>query len=225
MPPFQEIIVPKQRLADQAYQQILNAIHDGTIAPSERIVQEKLAEVFRISRTPVREALLRLEQEGILVTADRGGFLIREASKDEIRDIYQTRQAIEGYAAALLTERADKSAFDSVKKTIQVQEGRDHSAAHEYYDANRLIHRSFVAATGNRYLLEMFDLMWNRGFSFHVFRSMTNDNLKRSLQGHMALYEAMRGGNSEQAMAAMRNHISDGLELQLSSLRETPHGS
>ena len=67
---FSAVNQPRKRLADQIYDQIVQAIHKGLITKSDRLVQEKLAEQFGVSRTPLREALLRLEQEGVL-RADR----------------------------------------------------------------------------------------------------------------------------------------------------------
>ena len=68
------------RLADDVYDQILSAIVNGRIAPGERLIQEKIATEINVSRTPVREALLRLEQEGILELSGRKGFAIRRIS-------------------------------------------------------------------------------------------------------------------------------------------------
>ena len=97
---FKKIEVTRLRLADQVYDQILHAIENGLIAPADRIVQEKLADELMVSRTPVREALLRLQQEGILTAVDRGGFTIRQATPREIIELYQAREAVEGYCCA-----------------------------------------------------------------------------------------------------------------------------
>ena len=70
--PFKPLAQPRQRLADQVYGQIMEAIRSGEIGPDERIVQEKLAEEFAISRTPIREALFRMQQEGILELTEGG---------------------------------------------------------------------------------------------------------------------------------------------------------
>lgn len=216
---FQPIVVNNQRLADEVYRQILLAIAGGIIAPSDRIVQEKLAAEFQISRTPVREALLRLEQEGVLVTAGRGGFTLRLISDDDAREIYSARQAIEGYSARILAEANNETAFTLIAEVIQTEESRDIATAVEYYEANKAIHRAFVLQTGNRYLLEMFDLMWNRSISFHVFASTMDDEaLSASLREHLDLLDAVRGSNGDVAARAMREHIARGLDLQLSTL-------
>jgi len=82
---LKSIRVDKRRLADEVYDQLLESIVRGELGPDDRLVQEKLAAELDISRTPVREALLRLEQEGVLVSAARGGFKLYRMSESEVR--------------------------------------------------------------------------------------------------------------------------------------------
>jgi DNA-binding GntR family transcriptional regulator len=217
---YKPIVVPKRRLADEVHRQILMAISGGGIAPSERIVQEELAETLQISRTPVREALLRLEQEGILVTSGRGGFMLRQISPQEVRDIYEARFAIEGDSARVLSERQDERTFQNIAEVIRLEEQQGHvSTPSEYYEANKAIHRSFVVNAGNKYLLEMFDLMWNRSVSFHLFiTTMDNSALTASLRSHLDLLDMIRTKSPDEAAASMRRHIADGLDLQLDAI-------
>ena len=222
MTSFQRIVVPRRRLADEVYQQILRAISSGSISPADRLVQEKLASDFQISRTPVREALLRLEQEGVLLTTGRGGFAIRQLTDQEVREIYQAREAVEGHSASVLAKRRDKAAYDRIQAVIDAKEHSRVSAAAEYYESNKAIHRAFVEEVGNRYLLDMFDSMWNRAISFHVFTTtMSEEELKESLREHSALCDAVRTGDADFASNTMRTHINDGLELQLRALAAT----
>ncbi|MCJ8337238.1 MAG: GntR family transcriptional regulator [Pseudomonadales bacterium] len=221
MPVLKKIAAPRIRLADEVYTQILEAIQQGYIDPDKKLIQEKLAAELEISRTPVREALLRLEQEGILEVAGRGGFKIRKIGDDEVREIYDTRAAIEGHAICLLTERGNVKLFDQISAVITLEETRDLSTVYDYYDANRNIHRAFVERTNNRYLLEMFDQLWNRGFSNYLFTTIESSELEKSLGNHQALCEVMRAGDPMEAALAMRAHINDGLSLQLDSLSRT----
>jgi DNA-binding GntR family transcriptional regulator len=217
---FKKISVPRLRLADEAYRQIIEAIHRGDIDPAKRIVQEKLASELEISRTPVREALLRLEQEGILELSGRGGFNVRQITPDEVNKIYQTRVAIEGHAARLLTERGDAIAYEQIDAIITKQETRSLNSTLAYYDANKRIHRAFVERTDNKFLLDMFDQLWNRGLSLHLFATFSTDELGASLGDHHQLCTIMQAGDPEMAAAAMRSHIEDGLQLQLTALKQ-----
>ena len=166
---FKTLAQPRQRLADQVYDQIMEAIRDGTITTEDRIVQEKLADEFGISRTPVREALFRMEQEGILDVAGRGGFKIRAIAGDEIKELYETRCAIEAFAARLLAQRNNKPTCDRLREIIAEAEDLQNKTTKAYFNANRTVHRAIVEASDNRFLLEVFDNLWNRGSSFTLF--------------------------------------------------------
>lgn len=214
---FRKIEVPRRRLADQVYDQVVQAINEGLIGPQDRIIQEKLAEQLQVSRTPVREALLRLEQEGALVSADRGGFSIPVATEREVEELYHARQAIEGHCAAMLAQNATTEELDTIGKVIKRIEGGSYRNPRAYYDANREIHRSFVSSTKNQFLLEMFDLIWNRGLSFGTFRLMGPDQMRATLTGHVGLLDAVRSGDPFLASSAMKNHVSEGMKLQLSA--------
>lgn len=211
---FKSLSTPKKRLADQVYDQLLEAIHNGGILPNDQIVQEKLAEQFEISRTPVREALLRLEQERIIEVAKRGGFKIRVISERETEEIYRARAAIECYAMRMLAAQHTSELLAQLRAKIQTAENLQEHSVKAYFKANQTIHRAFVEATENRYLLEMFDNTWNRGTSFRLFASIDNEAMVHSLGDHEALVDAIAGGKPEVAFEKMMEHIDDGLHLQ-----------
>ncbi len=215
---FKSLSKPKKRLADQVYEQLLDAIHQGVILPNDQIVQEKLAEQFEISRTPVREALLRLEQEKIIEVAKRGGFKIRIISERETEEIYRARAAIECYAMRMLAAQSTPALLEQLRHTIQQAENLTEYSVKAYFRANQTIHRAFVVATENRYLLEMFDNTWNRGTSFRLFASIDAEAMAQSLGGHEALVDAIASGQPELAFQAMLEHIDDGLHLQQGEL-------
>ncbi len=211
---FKSLSRPNIRLADQVYDQIVQAIRDGTISTDDRIVQEKLADEFEISRTPIREALFRMEQEGILTVAGRGGFKIRKLGKREIAEMYSARAAIEGFSARLLADENNPKTIAALRKKISSAENLKDQSVKAYFEANMGIHRAFVEATGNRFLLELFDSIWNRGSSFTIFASIQNENLSKSLGDHLALVDAIESGDGSTAAEKMIAHIYEGKELQ-----------
>ncbi|MGB0847360.1 MAG: GntR family transcriptional regulator [Thiolinea sp.] len=211
---FKSLSTPKKRLADQVYDQLLDAIHNGVIQPNDQIVQEKLAEQFEISRTPVREALLRLEQEKIIEVAKRGGFKIRIISERETEEIYRARAAIECYAVRMLALNHSPALLDTLRQKIQNAESLTEHTVKAYFKANQTIHRAFVEACGNRYLLEMFDNTWNRGTSFRLFASIDAGAMADSLGDHEALVDVVASGDPVAAFEKMMEHIEDGLSLQ-----------
>ena len=86
----------RRRLADEVYDELIDAIMRREIGPDDNLIQEKLAAELQISRTPVREALMRLEQEGVLTVSNRGSFQLYQMDDQEVRELYQSRAAVDG---------------------------------------------------------------------------------------------------------------------------------
>ncbi len=207
-------IKPSNRLAEEVYDQIFAGIHSGVIDPNERLVQERLADEMEVSRTPVREALLRLEHQGILKREKHGRFIVRKFSAAEIIQIYRAREAVECYALGLLCEMRTSVLIDNLYQTVEKEEDRSCSTINEYYEANKHIHRTFVKETDNRFLLEMFDMIWNRSVGFAVFAEMEKETLSFSLTDHITLCDSVKKGDPRDAADTMRQHIREGLTLQ-----------
>ena len=219
--PFQAIEPHRARLADEVYRQVLDAVLAGDLQPGERIVQDRIAEEINVSRTPVREALLHLEREGILARAGTAGFTVRGISESEVRDIYQAREAIEGYAARIIAEQCSAASLRRIERTVEKEESIAAGGVEEYFHANRRIHRSIVKETGNEYLLRSFDAIWNRGFSFRVFAAIEYAELDASPHEHKELVASMRADHPRDAGEAMIAHIRQGLALQLRALEHS----
>ncbi|MDH5520168.1 MAG: GntR family transcriptional regulator, partial [Acidimicrobiia bacterium] len=165
------------RLADLVYEQIFRAIVKGEVAPGERLVQEAIGEQMKVSRTPVRDALLRLESEGILESSGRGGYLVRSFDRQEAMDIYGLRAAVEGYAAGIAARLADPAAIGRITAAVSAAGGSDISLD-EGFEMNRRIHRSIVEAAGNTMMLDTFDSIWGRSQSFRMFARLHSPEMR-----------------------------------------------
>lgn len=210
----------RKRLADEVYEQLLEAIQDGSIDSSERLVQEKIAAQLQISRTPVREALLRLEQNGILTSSPNGGFLIHRLTSGEVRELYQARAAVESQAARILASMNNASKNEKLKRTIEREENITSESVRAYFEANRKIHRTMVELTNNRYLIEMFDNIWNRAVSYNLFSAIEKVDLSKSLGDHLSIVEAIESGDPNKALDVVIEHIQKGFELQIEALNK-----
>ena len=216
---LRSISTQRRRLADEVYQQLVTAIMDREIGPDDRLVQEKLAAEMDISRTPVREALLRLEKEGVLRIANSGGFRLARISEEETLELYQARAAIEGQAARILAARNDKAELDALRETIHKAEALDAPSTRDYFVANRTIHRAFMETAGNRFLIEMFDMIWGRAMAFHLFAAIENADIASSLGNHIALVDAFETGDRAHALEVLTDHIQDGFNLHIEGIR------
>lgn len=215
---FTSIQTNRRRLADEVYDQIIDAIARNDIGPNDRLVQEKLAKQLDISRTPVREALMRLEQEGVLEVSQRGGFRLHLIDDHEVRELYQVRAAIEGQAARILAEKRDPDMIKALRETINREENISVASTRAYFEANRNIHRRFVELTDNRYLLEMFEMIWGKALVFQLFATFENVDISQSLGDHMNLVDVIETGDKGAALDIFIAHIQAGFDLQLQGL-------
>lgn len=208
----------RRRLADEVYDELVAAIMRQDIGPDDLLIQEKLAAEMQISRTPVREALMRLEQEGVLEASNRGSFRLYRMGDDEVKELYQSRAAVEGQAARILAVRRNAEDIAALRSLIQKEESlKDHSAR-AYFEANRNIHRAFVLRAGNRFLLEMFDMIWGKAMAFHLFATIEAVDLAQSLGDHQQLVDAIESGDKTQALEVFTDHIENGFNLQMRGL-------
>ena len=204
----------RRSLADEAYQRITGAMLSGAIAPGARLVMDALAEELEISRTPVRDALRRLEQEGLIEPAGRRGFVVREIDAEEIRQTYEAREAIEGYAARLAARRGEQAAAE-VRKAIARADEFEIETPLGSYLANRAVHRAIVAASGNRILLDLFDDLWGRGLAHQIYAGcFRGDDSHAALRRkHQPIVRALKAADGDAAEAAMTAHLREGLAL------------
>jgi len=213
---FSKIDHVNTRLAEFAYEQVFNAIVTGQLTPGERLIQEKLAEDLDISRTPVREALLRLEQEGVVLHSGRRGFIVRDISEQEIRDLYQAREAIEGYAARVAaTAKTD----EDLRRIDEILETAEFETLEAAFRANESLHRAIVEATGNRYLVELFNSVWTRSVGLRLYADLFTHERSHVSEDHDPVLDALRRGDGESAQAAMVAHIRAGCEVQVAARR------
>ena len=215
---FKRVPDIQPRLADDVYEQILSAVVTGQFAPGERLIQEKIAEEMNISRTPVREALLRLEQEGILELSGRKGFAIRWVSEQEVQDLYAAREAIEGYTAYWLAANRTPIRLAAVEAKVDAEQAQETRDLEAEFKLNRDIHRTIVEQTGNKILLGMFDSIWGRGISLWLFAATRANQAPPEPEIHRTLLETIRIDRPEAAQTAMIGHICEGLTRQIKGL-------
>jgi len=213
----------RARLADDVYEQILSAILSGEIVPGERLIQETIASQINVSRTPVREAFLRLEREGVLEAAGRGGFQIRDINEKEIQDLYLAREAVEGFAAKLLAGALSQEQAQNIETAVRSEMGLKSIHKEEHFHANRTIHRTIVAQTGNGILLDMFDSIWNRGISIRSFAAYPIPDSQENREQHLLLLDQIKTGNVDEAETAMVAHIREGLDNHVRWLHDERH--
>lgn len=193
-------------------------IIQGSIRPNERLIAADLAERLNISRTPVREALQLLEAEGLVVAVKRG-YMVREHTSEEIREIYEVRAALEGMAARLVATRATDEAIQAVEDIG----AHDHELASversRLVDLNDQFHAAIVEASANERLGRINRLNSEHFFNYKIAELYTDAEALASVRGHAAIVEALKARDGDAAEKAAREHSDEAMEVTLSKIR------
>lgn len=205
-------------LSDEVYERLRDEIVKGLIRPNERLVEVDLAERLGVSRTPIRESLKRLSADG-LIHGGRHHLVVREHAPEEIREIYESRAALEGFAARLAAQRASQNELDRIASfherdvTKLVRSPREHIV-----DVNDGFHDAIIAAAANERLLEL--IRHNREFYFNyrIARMYDDGEAAASLQGHTAILDALLARDADGAEEATRTHVLQALNVTLCKL-------
>lgn len=192
---------------------IRQRIRRGSLAPGQRLIEVDIIRQTGASRFKVREAFQRLEGEGLVVTEDFRGASVRSASIDEVRQIYRARIALEGICATDFTRNATP---EQIARLEALQQQLDacvaENAPERFGPLNLEWHALLVEGAQNhviRQLLERLNVPIHR----LLFESFYSPNrLKHANADHHVVLAAIKGGDAEQAEAAMRRHVEKGFE-------------
>lgn len=200
--------------ADFVYDSLRNAIWEGRFARSERIREEDIAKSLGVSRTPVREALQRLQQRGLLVVRPGRGFAVAQLSNKQIFDLYAMREILEGSAARFAAQHATESEI-AILYQLQKQlsnEGHDLLAL---VTLNRRFHQHIYEATHNQYLLEMLEVLNDSMALLQNLTVLMPSRHGRSDIEHLRIVRAIEKGDQDGAEKAARHHIQQARKCRL----------
>jgi DNA-binding GntR family transcriptional regulator len=202
-----------RRLVDRVYEGVLGAIRDGRIRPGDRLVLHHLAVQLGVSLSPVREAIARLSQDGLVRLEPHKGAVVIALTDAEIDQIYDVREALETYAIAQAIDRATSDDIDRLETACRRLESQgDEITLSEWFEANREFHRLLVMACGNQIVLEVLDGLWDRQSAITMLATYTTEHsaVEHLNSEHRAMLDAFRLGRVELAQALIKAHIRDG---------------
>jgi len=196
-----------------AYDLILKAIDEGTYRPGSRLVESELAERFGVSRTPIREALQRLETQGLL-TRDGRSLIVASLDHDQMAQLYIVRAELEGLAARLAAQHA---AGEEIK-VLQDMVLADHALLDDpsaLSRANRRFHKQIHLASHNKYLVQQLDLV-HRSMALMATTSLAAEGRSPvALEEHAAIVQAIADRDGGRAARMLKDHLSTAFEVRL----------
>lgn len=208
------------RASDRAYEALREDIVEWRLLPGQVLGEVEQSERFGISRTPIREALSRLTADG-LAEAHRGrGVVVSQISLEDVRALFELREALDCRAARLAARRCDAVAFQRLAAELEAVVDQLHGPATDragYYDLVERMDRAIDEATANPYLTAA-----QRSLRLHLVRvrklSRTNpDRLTRAAAEHAQIARAIAEGSEELAEAATRVHLANSLQAVLTT--------
>ncbi len=198
---------PAVSLVDAAYRQMRQRILDNVWPPGHRALEQEVALALGMSRTPVREALVRLQAEGLVEVVPRHGMRVLPVSPTDMHEIYEILTALEGMAVERLALRRPTAA--ELQPLVEATEAMDRTLAADDLDAwaraDEQFHRQLVELAGNRQLQATVMNYWERAHRARMFSLRLRPKPENSTREHRALVERLIAGDA--AGAARENRI------------------
>jgi DNA-binding GntR family transcriptional regulator len=192
------------------YEDIRQKIAQEKLVPGQWLVDRELCKIYGMSRTPIREVLWKLTADGFLEQEDNRGFVVRRLGLEQILEIYQTREAIEGMAARLACHKGGE-AFYSMLREIKrkIAETNIESAPTEGIALGRDLHRAIMDAAQNVIMADINKRLENLTIlTINITRHSPTIE-KASAQAHLGIINALLEQEQEKSEQLMRNHLRD----------------
>lgn len=205
----------------EVYDELRGDIVAGTFETGAQLVELALAEKYGTSRTPVREALRRLEQDGLVERGDRG-MRVRTRSPEEILEIYEVRISLEATAAAAAAQR--HSDFDLIR-IHRAQTAMDNTSTDDppaMAAANRAVHEAIWVASHNGTIVDLLTRLNNHLTRYPATTLKTPGRWSEALAEHHALIDAIDQRDPARAQDIARNHMAKARDLRLQIYRDEP---
>jgi DNA-binding GntR family transcriptional regulator len=203
--------VPTQN--KDAYSLVLAAIDEGVYLPGDRLVESELAERFGVSRTPVREALQRLETQSVLVRDGRS-MVVSSLDHDQLGELYVVRAELEALAARLAAQHAAPEEVRVLREMV-TQDMDILGNPQQLSRANRRFHRQLHLASHNRYLIQQLEMVHRTMALMATTTFAVEGRDSMALEEHSDIVTAIENRDGDAAAAALKSHISMAYQTRL----------
>lgn len=205
-------IAPTQPIRETVYQQLKLAVLTGAFAAGERLLEHDIAKKLQVSRTPVREALKRLEAEGLLEALPKQGLAVKEYSHDDIREIYMIREALECLAAEFAAINATDADVALLEGLVEEMDRLDNDAdAVRIMEVHRCFSEAYNRASHMPTLVHLIESLKDQVARFRGVSLSSRERRTETRKEHKELLEALRLRDPERASALTHVHIRNAL--------------
>ena len=205
-------------LRDVVFENLRGAIVEGKLKPGQRLMEVQLAEQLGVSRTPVREAIRKLELEGLVIMLPRKGAYVANMSLKDVIDVLEIRASLEGLAASLSAERITD---EDIKKLEAIMEEFKDSADESNIEAllkkDVEFHECIFKSTNNQKLHQLINSLWEQVYRFRVTYVSDYDSTVNIIEEHKMILDAIKRGDSELAKKYAMEHIQTAENFMIES--------
>jgi DNA-binding GntR family transcriptional regulator len=200
------------------YESVRDAIIEGRYGADEKLVQEQVAGDLGVSRTPVRDALNRLAQEGLVTWRPGSGYLVNDLTDQDITEVFEVRRNLEVLALEKSCGRLSRVQASRINTIIEEMAAADPTDAAAQFDLNRRFHQAMIEPAGNQLLLTMLDQLWDHPVSRRITRSYIHDeeNVGRMIEEHRQILQACLDDDVQRLTTLSAKHMTEGYGETLS---------
>jgi len=204
------------------FETIREAIISGDLKPGERLMEVQLAEELGVSRTPVREAIRKLELEGFLIMLPRKGAYVAEISLKDIIDVFEIRAALDSLAAGLAAERiTDEELEDLERSLLSVVESADQNDLDGIVDTDTSFHDIIYKASRNERLIQIINNLREQIQRFRTTSLAFPGRMQIAVDEHRKIVEAISERNVSLAQSLAQEHIESAENIMLEALKNS----
>jgi len=220
--PYGQQAVRKGRfLREQVYRKLKESILNVMLEPNKRLIEEKLAAEMGTSRTPVREAIQKLEKEGLICKLPRGGFAVNVISDDDIEEVFGIRSVLEGYAGYLATLRATNDDLRAMETIVKKQEAcLDNGETDEIIRLNTDFHDILYKCAKSKKLVTIINDLRDFIYRYRILILRYEGMATIAIQDHKEMITLMKAKNARQVEKLVRKHIIRGMGLIKKKMRQ-----
>lgn len=202
-----------QSLREQTYQVLRSAILSGEFVAGSRLVETQIAEKLQVSRTPIREALQQLQKEQLIVTDENGNLRVISFSADDARHLYRCRLALEQESVTEACQYATSAHLEKIELIIQqaekaIAQQPNELTSYQLLHIDYQFHRAIVECSGNHWLALLLDQLFDKMALLRIQTIRRNLQVLEIRSEHRQIYEAIAQHNVEQALTAIRDHLT-----------------
>lgn len=197
-------------LRDVVFNTLRNAILTGELSPGERLMEIKLADKLGVSRTPIREAIRKLELEGLVVNTPRKGAEVANISAEDLRDVLEVRRSLEVLAISLACEKMTEETLELLYENIDAfKHSIDAKATSDIASVDVTFHDIIYKSTGNNRLIQILNNISEQMYRYRFEYIKNKESWNRLVEEHMNIYEAIKNRDKDLAVKSILLHIDN----------------